>query len=190
MRERTRGGAYGLVSAMMAVAAAASPMAGQAPAKDAPGAVTLTLEGCLTKEGSAERSSAAEQFVLRVLRGAPAIEGAKDTPSAPTTAGESHGAKAPAPPHEPMYVLRSAPEAPRSFNTMINHHVRITGTSTAPATTAPLAGRSPEATPYEAPVATPSRSTSSTAPTGTAFDTANLPTLVVHGITSVASSCK
>ena len=102
----------------------------------------------------------------------------------------SSGAKAPAPPHARMYVLRSAPEAPRSFNTMIGHHVRVTGTTTAAATTAPLAGRSPEATPYDSPVATPSAGASAPTPTGTAFDTANLPTLVVHGITSVASSCK
>ena len=158
----------------------------QTAAADAPGAARLTVEGCLTREGGAERSSAAEQFVLTVK--APPSEATRATTGAGDAA--SNGAKAPAPPHARMYVLRSAPEAPRSFNTMIDHHVRVTGTTTAAATTAPLAGRSPEATPYEAPVATPSAGASAPTPTGTAFDTANLPTLVVHGITSVASSCK
>ena len=159
--------------------------AAQTAAADVPGAVRLTVEGCLTKEGGAERSSAAEQFVLTVTTPG-------ETVGATTGGAESasNGAKAPAPPHVRMYVLRSAPEAPRSFNTMIDHHVRVTGTTTAAATTAPLAGRSPEATPYEAPVATPSAGASAPTPTGTAFDTANLPTLVVHGITSVASRCK
>ncbi len=160
--------------------------AAQTAAADVPGAVRLTVEGCLTKEGGAERSSAAEQFVLTVTTPPGETVGA-------TTGGAesaSNGAKAPAPPHVRMYVLRSAPEAPRSFNTMLDHRVRVTGTTTAAATTAPLAGRSPEATPYEAPVAAPSAGATAPPPTGTAFDTANLPTLVVHGITSVASRCK
>ncbi len=160
--------------------------AAQTAAADVPGAARLTVEGCLTREGGAERSSAAEQFVLTVKT--PPGEAARTAPGGADAA--SNGAKAPAPPHARMYVLRSAPEAPRSFNTMIDHHVRVTGTTTAAATTAPLAGRSPEATPYEAPVATPSAGASAPTPTGTAFDTANLPTLVVHGITSVASRCK
>ena len=160
--------------------------AAQTAAADVPGAARLTVEGCLTREGGAERSSAAEQFVLTVQT--PPSEATRATTGSAGSA--SSGAKAPAPPHARMYVLRSAPEAPRSFNTMIGHHVRVTGTTTAAATTAPLAGRSPEATPYDSPVATPSAGASAPTPTGTAFDTANLPTLVVHGITSVASSCK
>lgn len=175
------------VSRLMAVtviAAGLPPAFAQVPAADPPGAERITLEGCLTRGGGADRSTAAEQFVLTV---APA----KTAPVSPAAEGaRSSGAKAPEPAHPRMFVLRSAPEAPRSFNTMVNHHVRVTGTSTAAATTAPLAGRSPEATPYEAPVATPTPGTTTSSPTGTAFDTANLPTLVVHGITSVASSCK
>lgn len=167
----------------LAVCAAASPAlaSAQVAAADPPGATKITLEGCLTKEGGSDHSTAAGQFVLTVAP-APA--------AAPSEGARSAGAKAPEPAHPRMFVLRSAPEAPRSFNTMVNHHVRVTGTSTAMATTAPLAGRSPEATPYEAPVATPTPGASTSSPTGTAFDTANLPTLVVHGITSVASSCK
>jgi hypothetical protein len=170
-------------SAIASLTIAVGAAAAQVPAADTPGAVTLTLEGCLTKEGGADRSTAAEQFILTV---APA------TPTSPPReqGTRSAGAKAPEPPHPRMFVLRSAPEAPRSFNTMIDHKVRVTGTSTAVATTAPLAGRSPEATPYDAPVATPTPGAATSTPTGTPFDTANLPTIVVHEITSVASSCK
>lgn len=170
-------------SAIASLTIAVGAAAAQVPAADPPGAATLTLEGCLTKEGGADRSTAAEQFILTVAPATP--------PSTPRDQGaRSSGAKAPEPAHPRMFVLRSAPEAPRSFNTMIDHKVRVTGTSTAVATTAPLAGRSAEATPYEAPVATPTPGAATSTPTGTPFDTANLPTLVVHGITSVASSCK
>lgn len=171
------------VMSVAVVAAGPSLASAQVPGADAPGAEKLTLEGCLTLEGGAERSTAAEQFILTVTP-------AKASAAAPADGARSSGAKAPEPATARMYVLRSAPEAPRSFNTMVNHHVRVTGTSTAAATSAPLAGRSPEATPYQAPVATPTPGATTSSPTGTAFDTANLPTLVVHGITSVASSCK
>ena len=56
------------------------------------------------------------------------------------------------------------------------------GTSTAAATTSPLAGRSPEATPFPAAVATGSAGSGAT---GTPFDRANLPTIVVRTITSL-----
>lgn len=185
MGTRAAGSRWWLSRVMLLAMGAGAPSiaAGQVPVADAPGAETITLEGCLTREGGSDRSTAAGQFVLTV---APA-----KAPAAPPADGaRSAGATAPEPAHPRMFVLRSAPEAPRTFNTMLNHHVRVTGTSTAAGTTAPLAGRSPEATPYQAPVATPTPGTTSSNPTGTAFDTANLPTLVVHGITSVASSCR
>ena len=65
----------------------------------------------------------------------------------------------------------------------VNHIVRVTGATTAPMTTSPLAGRSPEATPNPAATAPPGS-------TGTVFDTANLPTLTVTTLSMVAQSCR
>lgn len=158
--------------------AGAAVHADQEIAADPPNATKLTVEGCLTKQGGSDRSTAAEQFVLTVTAPAARDVAATSPPS---------GGAVPAPPQKTMYVLRSAPEAPRSFNTMIDNHVRITGMTTAPSTTAPLAGRSPEATPYQAPVSAPGQTSGAT---GTPFDATNLPTLVVHSITPVASKCR
>lgn len=165
------------IGVSLAMPAARPPQVPPAPA-ELPGAQAITVEGCLTKEGSAQRSSAAEQFVLTLAPGQSPVAAPVSPPS---------GGAVPAPPHKKMYALRSAPEAPRSFNTMVDHHVRITGTTTDGATTAPLAGRSPEATPYQAPVSTPGQTSGAT---GTPFDATNLPTLVVQSITSVASECR
>jgi hypothetical protein len=86
-----------------------------------------------------------------------------------------------------VYVLRVADGATLDFGSAVNRKVRVVGTSTAPATTAPLAGRSPEATPYQAPVATPSDTARAT---GTPFDTVNLPTLVAKSMTVEGGACK
>ncbi len=152
----------------------------QSPSAKATDGVALTLEGCLTREGRRGRSSAAEQFVLTVGPATPA-------PGGGTAAGTtSTGAAVPAPPQPKMYTLRSADDAAIDLPALVGHRVRVSGTSTGPMTTAPLAGRSAEATPYQAPVASPSTDAGAT---GTAFDTTNLPTLVVKTITSLAGTC-
>lgn len=182
-----------LVLGLAIAAPAARAQQPQPASADQKGSQSITVEGCLTKQGNAQRSSAAEQFVLTLnapaTSGPPAAPGSTTSPAqtAPAPTSPPSGGAVPAPPQKKMYALRSAPEAPRSLNTMVNHHVRITGTTTDGATTAPLAGRSPEATPYQAPVSAPGQTSGAT---GTPFDATNLPTLVVHSITSVASKCR
>lgn len=145
-----------------------------------PGASTRTIEGCLTRPDGASSSATAGQFVL--------IEGSPSERTTPSPAGRQPTSGAvPAPPQAVMYVLRSDDDDRVRFPPFVGHRIRATGTTTAPSTTAPLAGRSPEATPYQAPVATPSATSGAT---GTPFDTANLPTLVVRSITSLAETCK
>lgn len=151
----------------------------QAPAPAASEGVSLTLEGCLTMEGRRGTSSAAEQFVLTVAATPGAQAGQRG-------AAAASGASVPAPPQPTMYTLRSADDTPVELPSFVGHRVRVTGTSTGPMTTAPLAGRSPEATPYQAPVASPTE----TGATGTPFDSTNLPTLVVSTIASLASTCR
>ena len=163
---------------LLSVALAATTTA-QTPAPAAPGAGTtkVSVEGCLTKEGGAATSSAAELFVLVVPTPGPARGDA-----APATGGTI-----PAPALPKMYVLRSATAPKIPFTSFVNHRVKVEGTSTDRATSAPLAGRSPEATPYQAPVATGSAGSGAT---GTPFDRTNLPTLVVSAVTSLAATCQ
>lgn len=145
-----------------------------------PNASTRTIEGCLTRPDGASSSATAGQFVL--------IEGSPTQRTTPSPAGRQPTSGAvPAPPQAVMYVLRSDDDDRVRFPSFVGHRVRVTGSTTAPSTTAPLAGRSPEATPYQAPVATPSTTAGAT---GTPFDTANLPTLVVRSITSLVGACK
>jgi len=143
-----------------------TPTAGVAP---------ITIEGCLTKEGRQGESSAAEQFVVALA------------PRASAAPAANTGGTVPAPAVPTMYALRSAAEAPVVLANFVNHRVKVEGTTTAGATTAPLGGRSPEATPYQAPVATGSAGAGAT---GTPFDRANLPTIVVRTVTSLASTCR
>ena len=163
---------------LLSVALAATPAA-QTPAPAAPGAgaTKVSVEGCLTKEGGAATSSAAELYVLVVPTAAPA----------PGNAAPSTGGTVPAPALNKMYVLRSATDSKIPFASYVNHRVKVDGTSTDRATSAPLAGRSPEATPYQAPVATGSAGSGAT---GTPFDRTNLPTLVVSTVTSIAATCQ
>ncbi len=65
----------------------------------------------------------------------------------------------------------------------VNHTVRVTGASTAPMTTAPLAGRSAEASPVGG-------ATAPAGATGTAFDTSNLPSLAVTTLAMVSANCR
>jgi hypothetical protein len=167
------------VALSMLTLALVAPVATQTPAPAAPGAGAskVSVEGCLTKEGGAATSLAADLYVLVV-------------PTAAPTRGDtapSAGGTIPAPALPKMYVLRSAPEAKIPFASFVNHRVKVEGTSTDGATSAPLAGRSPEATPYQAPVATGSAGSGAT---GTPFDRANLPTLVARTVTSLAATCR
>jgi hypothetical protein len=146
-----------------------------APAAPQPGAM-VTVEGCITRE-SATRSSAPAQFVL--------TDHSKPTPVPPGRTPEtSSGATSsgnPAP-MRPMYVLRTQGEKV-DLAAHLNQRVRVTGATTAPMTTAPLAGRSPEATPNPTPSAPPGS-------TGTMFDTANLPTLAVTAVVKIDGTCR
>ncbi len=74
-------------------------------------------------------------------------------------------------PGRKMYVLRTEGTA-TDLAAHVNHAVRVTGATTAPMTTAPLAG-----------------ATAPPGATGTRFDNANLPTLVVTTIAMVSATC-
>jgi hypothetical protein len=161
--------------------AAPSPQTPSAPAL--PGAM-VTVVGCLTREnvapqpGTAPRGTAVEPapFVLTDEAPPPPATGtASGSSSSGATA--SGGQK----PGRRMYVLRTEGTSV-DLSQHLNHGVRVTGATTAPMTTAPLAGRSPEATPIAG-------ATAPAGATGTVFDTANLPTLVVTSLTMVSATC-
>jgi hypothetical protein len=162
---------------LLLIAAAIAPAAAQTE-KPTPGATKLTVVGCLTRQ-PAEPASASQtaRFLLT-----PEQPPAKSN----TGAQPQSGGAVPAPPHRTVYVVRVADGTTLDLATAVGKQVRVVGTSTAPSTTAPLAGRSPEATPYQAPVAAPSGTQT---PTGTPFDTVNLPTLVVTSMT-VQGGCR
>ena len=155
-------------------AASTQPPAPTQPTAPQPGAM-VTVDGCLTREPGPKSSTAAFTYVL-TDRTAPApAAGASSASSGATAAGTP-------PPVRKMYVLRPHSDA-IALDKHVNHTVRVTGATTAPMTTAPLAGRSPEATPNPAPTGPPGS-------TGTPFDTANLPTLTVTTLAMVADSCR
>jgi hypothetical protein len=163
------------MSIVVAALAVATAAAAQSPAPQ-PGAM-VTVEGCVTREPAGRTSSAAAQYVLTDQK-APA-------PTAVTpTAGASSGATAAGPsvPARKMYVLRAEGTSVNLAN-HVNQRVRATGATTGPMTTAPLAGRSPEATPNPAPTGPPGS-------TGTVFDTANLPTLAVTALVALDGRCQ
>jgi hypothetical protein len=145
------------------------------PAAPQPGAM-VTVEGCVTRE-SATRSSAPGQFVLTDQ--APPSTPPGRTPETSSGAITSGTTTVPA---RKMYVLRTQAESV-DLVAHVNQRVRVTGATTAPQTTSPLAGRSPEATPNPSPTAPPGS-------TGTPFDTANLPTLAVTAIVKLDGACR
>lgn len=149
-------------------------------AQTTPDASRLTVEGCITKDDRTDRSTAATQFVLTDRNAA--------TPPV-ANAGSSTGAMAAGQnPAKKAYTLRSDVDTVK-LDAHVGKMVRVTGTSTAPSTTSPLAGRSPEATPHPGTAGTPGAAGTSGS-TGTAFDTANLPTLVVTSIATIAGTCR
>ena len=163
------------------VTAVVATSAGQAPAPAAPTApqqgTMVTVEGCLTREPGPKESTAALAYVLTDRTSLEAAAG-----SAPGTATSGATSAGQPPPARKMYVLRPHNEA-IDLTKHVNHLVRVTGATTAPKTTAPVAGRSPYATPDSAPASPPGS-------TGTVFDTANLPTLTVTTLAMVATSCR
>lgn len=164
-----------LIARLTFAVAIAMPLAATAqPATPAAGVAAITVEGCLTRDASKGQTSAAEQYVLTLPASSTAA-------SAPATGGA-----VPPPALPKMYALRTSDAHPVTLPALVTHRVRVTGTSTAAATTSPLAGRSSEATPFPAAVATGSAGSGAT---GTPFDRANLPTIVVQTITSLASTC-
>ena len=164
-----------LGAAVASVAAAATQTpAPKQPAAPQPGAM-VTVEGCLTREPGPTSSTAAFTYVLTDRTAPPPAAGAPSATSGATAAGTP-------PPARKMYVLRPHSDAV-TLDKHLNHTVRVTGATTAPMTTAPLAGRSPEATPNPAPTGPPGS-------TGTPFDTSNLPTLTVTTLAMVANSCR
>ncbi len=167
-----------LALVMLAVAVAGPMSAAAQPAAPKAGVAAITVEGCLTRDASQGQSSAAGQYVLMLQPVGPA------TPAGPAP---SPGGVVPPPALPKMYALRTTDDHPVTLPPLVNHRVRVEGTSTAAATTSPLAGRSPEATPFPAAVSTGSAGSGAT---GTPFDRANLPTIVVRTITSLATTCK
>ena len=142
------------------------------PAAQLPGTM-VTVEGCVTKDDSPATSSAAAQYVL-IDRTTVAAPAAGTSPGA-TAAGNQ-------PRLRTLYVLKAETA---SINLMqhVGQRVRVTGATTGPMTTAPLAGRSPEATPNPAPTGPPGS-------TGTVFDTANPPTLAVTALVRLEGACR
>jgi hypothetical protein len=163
-----------ILAATVGVATAAA----QSPGSPQPGAM-VTVEGCVSREDASGRvSSAPAQYVLTDDK-TPA------PPASPSAAGSaSSGATAAGTPkpQRAMYVLR-VQGTTVNLDAHLNKRVRVTGATTAPMTTAPLAGRSPEATPNPAPTGPPGS-------TGTPFDTANLPTLAVTALVSLDGACR
>jgi hypothetical protein len=163
-----------IVVASLAVATAA---AAQSPAPPQPGAM-VTVEGCLTREPAGRTSSAPAQYVLTDQQ-APATPAATSTSGSTSSGATAAGTPAPA---RKMYVLRAESTSVNLAN-HVNQRVRATGATTGPMTTAPLAGRSPEATPNPAPTGPPGS-------TGTPFDTANVPTLAVTALVALNGRCE
>ena len=156
----------------------------QAPVTPPVAGATVTVVGCLTRQNVAPQPGTTPRgtpdtpapFVL-TDRTPPAV--APGTP--PGTASSGATASGGQMPGRKMYVLRTEGTA-TDLAAHLNHTVRVTGATTASMTTAPLAGRSPEATPVAGATAPPGA-------TGTRFDTANLPTLVVTTIAMVSATC-
>jgi hypothetical protein len=169
------------------VAGVAMTVVAQTPATQAPAAPALpgamvTVVGCLTAGNAAGAPATASrgtapQYVLTDQ--APPAQASGPPEATPSRGATSAGAQKPA---RRMYVLRSEGDT-TDLSKHVNHAVRVTGATTAPMTTAPLAGRSPEATPVTGAAAPPGA-------TGTPFDTTNLPTLVVTNLVMVSATCQ
>jgi len=171
------------IASSLAMAAAAQTAPAQPASKPATAGAIITVVGCVTRQsdtpqtGSNTRGqAAAPQYLL--------TDQAPATPPSVVPDGTASSGATPTGGQTPrtMYVLVPTDDT-IDLAQHVNHTVRVTGASTAPMTTAPLAGRSPEAVPVGG-VTAPAGAT------GTAFDTSNLPTLVVTTVAMVSATCK
>lgn len=152
-----------------------------APALPAQG-VMVTVEGCVSKADPAAQlpvrtgTAADVQYVLTAPASSEPPARTPETSSGATAAGFPKPARK-------MYILSPASGVSVDLARHLSHTVRVTGATTAPLTTDPLGGRSPEATPRPGTTAPPGS-------TGSLYDTTNLPTLAVTSLTLVATSCR
>jgi hypothetical protein len=180
------------IAALQAPAPAPAPGAQTPAPRPVPGAM-VTVEGCVRRveppaTGGATAGAAQPPTLTRYVLVDPsspdtATGTAGSTPRPDATTSPGATAAGTPPTARRMYVLRAEASSGVEFAAHVGHTVRVTGATTAPMTTAPLAGRSPEATPTPGATAPPGA-------TGSAFDTANLPTLAVTTLSMVADRCK
>ncbi len=172
-----------IVTSFVLTAAAQTAPAQPASKPAMPGGAMVTVVGCVTRQSDTPQTgantrgqAAAPQYVL--------TDQAPATPPSSVPDGTASSGATPTGGQTPrtMYVLM-AHDDKVDLSKHVNHTVRVTGASTAPMTTAPLAGRSPEAAPVGG-------ATAPAGATGTAFDTSNLPTLAVTTLAMVSASCK
>ncbi len=174
-----------LVAAHLLLGQAQLPApAAPAPAPPSQPGAMVTVVGCLTRQnlapqpGTAPRGTAGTPAPFVLTDQAPPVVATGSAAGSASSGATASGGQTPG---RKMYVLRTE-SATMDLTEHLNHTVRVTGATTGPLTTAPLAGRSPEATPVAGATAPPGA-------TGTRFDTANLPTLVVTTVTMVSSTC-
>ena len=172
-----------LVSVHLMLGQAQTP-APQVPASPPKPGAMVTVVGCLTRQnlapqpGTAPRGTDATPAPFVLTDQAPPVVATGTATGSASSGATASGGQTPG---RKMYVLRTEGTA-TDLAAHLNHTVRVTGATTASMTTAPLAGRSPEATPVAGATAPPGA-------TGTRFDTANLPTLVVTTIAMVSATC-
>lgn len=162
--------------------AAAQSQPAQPATAATPGA-PITVIGCVTRQSATPQTGAGTRGQAGPLPFLLTDQASPTPPSVPTDGTASSGAT-PTGGQTPRttYVLVGHDDKV-DLSKHVNHTVRVTGTSTASLTTAPLAGRSPEAAPVGGVTAPPGA-------TGTAFDTSNLPTLTVTTLTMLSTTCK
>lgn len=177
----------------IAFSGAAQTPSAQAPPAQPPTAAQgamVTVVGCVTRQqatpqtGAGASTQAAQPQFLLTDSAAPVTPPSTRTDGATPTGTTSRGATPAAGqmPGRKIYVLVPHGDS-IDLAAHVNHMVRVTGASTAPQTTSPLAGRSPEALPVPG-------DTAPAGATGTPFDTSNLPTLAVTAVAMVASTCR
>ncbi len=151
--------------------------AAQAPARPTPGPM-VTVEGCVTRD---DRPGSSVQALYVLTDRRPAAPSASSPPAGATTSSGSLPGGTTGP-RRKLYVLRAGSDA-IDLSRHLDRMVRATGATTAPMTSAPLAGRSPEATPVPTTTAPPGA-------TGSADDTAHLPTLAVTTLVAIDGECR
>lgn len=172
----------GAFIAIVAIGPVAHAIQPPAPAPTPEQGAMVTVEGCVTAvtppgsppDAARASTSTTTLYVLMGPQAAALVNPAPETPRGATASGNPK-------PSRPMYVLR-AQAGTVDIAAHRGQQVRVTGATTAPMTSAPLAGRSPEATPTPGTTAPPGA-------TGTVFDTSNLPTLAITSLVVTAKIC-